>query len=224
MFVSAPDRSEELAIPPSLEDAAGRAAVLPSDAQLTRLARQVVDRERRHQPAGRRRPHRGLAHRLRTRHAGGDVSAAPRFPLAVGLDRCSLPVTTSDVRRLRRRPPADRDRAAAAAVRRLVGHARSPSPRPACRCSSARSGAPRSPGSCCALLAAARIVAVWPLSDNHIYLLAYWCLAIGLALGRRRPRRRWPRAAAGCSARRSRWPCCGRRCCRPTTSTAASSG
>ena len=29
---------------------------------------------------------------------------------------------------------------------------------------------------------AARIVAVWPLADNHIYLLAYWCLAIGLAL------------------------------------------
>ena len=33
-----------------------------------------------------------------------------------------------------------------------------------------------------AALVAARIVAVWPLSDNHIYLLAYWCLAIGLAL------------------------------------------
>ena len=32
------------------------------------------------------------------------------------------------------------------------------------------------------LLVAARIVVVWPLSDNHIYLLAYWCLAIGLAL------------------------------------------
>src|SRR5262245_60303783 len=32
-------------------------------------------------------------------------------------------------------------------------------------------------------LIGARIVAVWPLSDNHIYLLAYWCLAIGLALG-----------------------------------------
>ena len=31
-------------------------------------------------------------------------------------------------------------------------------------------------------LVAVRIVAVWPLSDNHIYLLAYWCLAIGLAL------------------------------------------
>lgn len=33
-----------------------------------------------------------------------------------------------------------------------------------------------------ALLIGARIIAVWPLSDNHIYLLAYWCLAIGLAL------------------------------------------
>jgi hypothetical protein len=33
-----------------------------------------------------------------------------------------------------------------------------------------------------ALLVATRIVVVWPLSDNHIYLLAYWCLAIGLAL------------------------------------------
>jgi len=33
-----------------------------------------------------------------------------------------------------------------------------------------------------AALTTARIVAVWPLSDNHIYLLAYWCLALGLAL------------------------------------------
>ena len=38
-----------------------------------------------------------------------------------------------------------------------------------------------------ALLVAARIVVVWPLSDNHIYLLAYWCLAIGLALGSSAP-------------------------------------
>jgi hypothetical protein len=36
-----------------------------------------------------------------------------------------------------------------------------------------------------ALLTAARIAAVWPLADNHIYLLAYWCLAIALALGSR---------------------------------------
>lgn len=33
-----------------------------------------------------------------------------------------------------------------------------------------------------ASLIGARIIVVWPLSDNHIYLLAYWCLAIGLAL------------------------------------------
>ena len=38
-----------------------------------------------------------------------------------------------------------------------------------------------------ALLVAARIVVVWPLSDNHIYLLAYWCLAIGLALSSAAP-------------------------------------
>jgi hypothetical protein len=33
-----------------------------------------------------------------------------------------------------------------------------------------------------AALVATRVIVVWPLSDNHIYLLAYWCLAIGLAL------------------------------------------
>jgi hypothetical protein len=38
-----------------------------------------------------------------------------------------------------------------------------------------------------ATLAAVRIGAVWPLADNHIYLLAYWCLALGLALGARAP-------------------------------------
>lgn len=37
------------------------------------------------------------------------------------------------------------------------------------------------------LLIGARIVEVWPTSDNHIYLLAYWCLAIGLALGTTAP-------------------------------------
>lgn len=38
-----------------------------------------------------------------------------------------------------------------------------------------------------ALFVSARIVAVWPLSDNHIYLLAYWCFAIGLALSSANP-------------------------------------
>jgi hypothetical protein len=49
VFVTAVDRSEEIAIAPSLEDAARRAAVLPRDAELTRLARRVVERERRYQ-------------------------------------------------------------------------------------------------------------------------------------------------------------------------------
>jgi hypothetical protein len=48
VFVTALDRSEEIAVSPSLEDAAVRAAVLPSDGQLARLARQVMERERRH--------------------------------------------------------------------------------------------------------------------------------------------------------------------------------
>jgi hypothetical protein len=51
IFVGAADRSEEMAIVPSLEDAARRAAVLPADTELSRLARRVVDREARyHRP------------------------------------------------------------------------------------------------------------------------------------------------------------------------------
>jgi hypothetical protein len=38
-----------------------------------------------------------------------------------------------------------------------------------------------------ALFVSARIIVLWPLSDNHIYLLAYWCLAIGLALSSTAP-------------------------------------
>jgi hypothetical protein len=34
-----------------------------------------------------------------------------------------------------------------------------------------------------AALVTVRIIADWPLPDNHIYLLAYWCLAVALALG-----------------------------------------
>jgi hypothetical protein len=32
------------------------------------------------------------------------------------------------------------------------------------------------------LLVGARIVSDWPLADNHIYLLAYWCLGVSLTL------------------------------------------
>jgi hypothetical protein len=49
VFVSAPERSEEIAIAPSTEDAAERAAVLPTDGALSRLAQRVVARERRYQ-------------------------------------------------------------------------------------------------------------------------------------------------------------------------------
>jgi hypothetical protein len=39
------------------------------------------------------------------------------------------------------------------------------------------------------VLLAARIVADWPLPDNHIYLLTYWCLALALSLGAADPTR-----------------------------------
>jgi hypothetical protein len=48
VFVSAAERSEEIAISPALEDAARRAAAWPTDRALTRLARRVVEREGRH--------------------------------------------------------------------------------------------------------------------------------------------------------------------------------
>ena len=38
-----------------------------------------------------------------------------------------------------------------------------------------------------AALVAVRIGSDWPLADNHIYLLGYWCLAIALALGAKEP-------------------------------------
>ena len=46
VYVTAPERSEELAMPRSLEDAAASAEILPTDRQLERLARRIVERER----------------------------------------------------------------------------------------------------------------------------------------------------------------------------------
>jgi hypothetical protein len=40
-----------------------------------------------------------------------------------------------------------------------------------------------------ALLAAWRAFSGWPLADNHAYLLAYWCLAVALALHAEDPQR-----------------------------------
>jgi hypothetical protein len=48
VVVSAPDRSEAIDLSGSLEDASTRAAALPTDGQLRRLSRLVVERERRH--------------------------------------------------------------------------------------------------------------------------------------------------------------------------------
>jgi len=47
-FITAPERSEEITIAPSLLDLAERAAVQPGGRQLGRLARRIVERERRH--------------------------------------------------------------------------------------------------------------------------------------------------------------------------------
>jgi hypothetical protein len=47
LFVRAPERSEELAVPPSLEELVASVEILPGEAQLDRLARAVVARERR---------------------------------------------------------------------------------------------------------------------------------------------------------------------------------
>jgi hypothetical protein len=47
IVVEAPERSEAIEISPSLELAAARAATLPSDGSLRRLAKAVVERERR---------------------------------------------------------------------------------------------------------------------------------------------------------------------------------
>jgi hypothetical protein len=48
LYVEGPDRSEELEVAPSLEDAAARARLFPSVTLMTRLAEKVVARERRY--------------------------------------------------------------------------------------------------------------------------------------------------------------------------------
>jgi hypothetical protein len=48
VLISAPTRSEELTVPPSLLDAAARAATFPRTRTLEALARAVAERERRH--------------------------------------------------------------------------------------------------------------------------------------------------------------------------------
>ena len=49
LYVAAPSRSEELALPPSLEDQAHRVVTWPHRRALEGLAREVIAREQRHQ-------------------------------------------------------------------------------------------------------------------------------------------------------------------------------
>jgi hypothetical protein len=49
VYVSAPERSEELAVPPSLEDQAHRVVTWPRQRAMQDLAQAVIARERRHQ-------------------------------------------------------------------------------------------------------------------------------------------------------------------------------
>jgi hypothetical protein len=46
VYVTAPERSQELTIPGSLEETAAAAEILPTDVRLERLARAIVARER----------------------------------------------------------------------------------------------------------------------------------------------------------------------------------
>jgi hypothetical protein len=48
LFVAGRERSEEIAVPPSLEERASRAGLFPSNPLLTHLAEAVAARERRH--------------------------------------------------------------------------------------------------------------------------------------------------------------------------------
>ena len=48
VYVAAPDRSEELLVPPSLEDLAARVSTFPHEAALERFGRAVAAREHRH--------------------------------------------------------------------------------------------------------------------------------------------------------------------------------
>ncbi len=179
VFVSAPERSEEIAISPSLEDAARRAAVLPTDASLSRLARRVVEREGRN-----RRPVDTV--RIETWRIAVRVRTRWRQPPS----SCA---TSSTVLTRLLRPADDADgvpdsvltlTAIILLLRPLDVWWVAPFVLAAACLSLILRSVRRAPLTwvLVAVLVAIRIVYVWPLSDNHIYLLAYWCLAMGLAL------------------------------------------
>ena len=194
----------------------------PATPQLTRLARRVVERERRYQPPGRdasaSRP--GASSTRPTRWRRPPASCASSSTVWTRLlrparDEDGVPDAVLD---------ADRHHPAAAAARRLVGGAvRAGGGVPV----AGRAGRQASAGHLAAGGGAGggqdrrRLAA---LRQPHLPARLLVPGDRAGALGSRRPRRRWRRAADGSSAPRSRWRCCGRRCCRRTTSMAASSG
>ena len=179
VFVEAPERSEELAIPASLEALAASAEILPGDRQLERLARGVVARERRHQ----RPVVNGRIEVWRAEYAPGVARAAgcaccARTP-SMRLRSWVVPHGPTDAIDialrltlivLLLRPMGPWYVAAFVLLLAVVGLISVP--------------AQRAPATWLVLAAliATHLVVDWPLPDNHLYLLAYWCLGVGIAL------------------------------------------
>ena len=94
VFVSAPERSEEIAIAAVARGCRARVRrCCPPTPSSRGWRARVVERERRISPPGRHRAHRDVAHRVRARHAGGDLASDARFHLPCGRDCCAPPVT-----------------------------------------------------------------------------------------------------------------------------------
>ena len=191
IVVEAPDRSEAQDVPPSLEELAARTAMYPSESFLRRLAEAVVAREQQVRAPGDDGQADGLADRVRSEDADGD-GAHPSHVRVSGR-RIASPVTMTARRSL------EWFRAAACPAHleiplRLTAIALLLRPmgpwfvRPAVLAAAAlvliAPRVLRTPAvwAIVAVLVAVRIADDWPLADNHIYLLAYWALAIALSL------------------------------------------
>ena len=220
MFVRAPERSEELAVPPSLEELAASAEILPSDTSARATG-----------PCGRRA---GAQARPTGRRGADSTCGAWSSPQARWPRAITCCAGTSSVR-LRSwitssGPTGPIDIALRLTLVGLLLRPMGPwfvrAPLLLLSMLGLMSGAwLRAPALWLALatLVAVRVVVEWPLPDNHIYLLAYWCLASRWRFGSPIRRDNWLAAAACCSASCSRSRCSGRRCCRPTIAMAASS-
>ena len=175
VVVEAADRSEALKIAPSLEEAAARAATYPADWLLRRLAEGIVARERRYD-----RPVTRVKLRVwRTEFDSVTLHASERICVISSTTFVSFETAlrlTAIALLLRPMGPwFVRPMVLGAAALALIY--------PRVLRMSGLWGA-------VAFLIALRIVDDWPLADNHIYLLAYWALAIAFSLRDANPARR----------------------------------